>query len=70
MATNSTLTEDNHATSQDIRTFNGDTNWRTLIATGNKVSWAQTDTFTPRNIHRVHHGALASVGTVIFNNGR
>ena len=70
MATDSALTEDHHGTGQDIRAFHRDGDRRALIGTGQEVGFAQHDAFTAGNIHCIDDCLLASVGTVVFHDGR
>ncbi|MPM55307.1 hypothetical protein SDC9_102101 [bioreactor metagenome] len=53
MAANRTLTEDHHATGQNVGTFNGNSDWRTLISTGEEVAFAKHNAFTASDIHRI-----------------
>ena len=53
MAANSTLTEDHHATGQDVSAFNGNGDWRALISTGEEVAFAKHNAFTASDIHGI-----------------
>ena len=53
MAANRTLTEDHHATGQNVGTFNGNGDWRTLISAGEEVAFAKHNAFTASDIHSI-----------------
>ena len=70
MATNRPLTEDHHATGQNICPFNGDGNRCPLVSTGQEVALPEHNAFTPGDIHCVDNRLLPAVGTVILNDSR
>ena len=55
MAANRPVTEDHHATGQDIGPFHGDGNGRALVGTGEEVTFAQHDAFPAGDIHGVNN---------------
>ncbi|MNE25829.1 hypothetical protein D3C80_1191710 [compost metagenome] len=70
MAADRPLAEDHHGTGQDIGTFYRDGDWRALVGTGQEVGFTQHDAFTAGDIHRINDGLLATVGTMVFHDGR
>ncbi|MNB87876.1 hypothetical protein D3C75_348810 [compost metagenome] len=69
MAADGTLTEDHHASGQNICPFYGDGNRRALIAAGQEVAFAEHNAFTAGDIHRINDRLLRTVGTVILHDG-
>ena len=67
MAANRPLTEDHHAAGQDIRTFNGDGDRRSLVRTRQEVAFAEHNAFTTGNVHCVDDGLLAAMGTMVLD---
>ncbi|MPN31041.1 hypothetical protein SDC9_178512 [bioreactor metagenome] len=55
MAANCPLTEDHHATGQNVRAFYGDGDRRALIGPRQEITFAQHNALATGDIHRVNN---------------
>ena len=70
MAAYRTLTEDNHAASQDVGAFHRDADGNMLIIASQVVAGPHANTLATVYIHRIVNRLASALGEMIFDDGR
>ena len=62
------LTKHNHAASENIRAFHGNTDGQALIGTAKKIAWPEADAMSTVHIHCMVHYLAHALGHLVFHN--